>query len=370
MDRIKSFTSRWSLKDGAEGTIEPNARRKEQIRRAQQTYRQRKEGYVKSLESEVIHLRTCRSDLLGETRKLTAEIAWLRDAIVQHDIVLPPFVFQDQGQDPGSGPGSESLSVASLSPGQLHYQSESSASVSGSGSASVTSTVRVARDHLNHQRLVVQDSTPSTVHYNGSNNGNNDWQHHAPATLTLTTSPVPKNQGTIDVVVGMNFILTLEAPCLDHVRAALNNPNPQIHTHAQSNNHNHNHDQCENQSHGHALTLTASVFRLSETSPISTPHTPTEDRDHLLTTSTQTLERLLRLSSGLTMADELTPIQVWAFLCQRQSQYMQSRPQGLHGGQVMAIAERLLQYIKCHGYGAVIPRSVVTDVLSSVVSQR
>lgn len=125
---------------------------------------------------------------------------------MQHDIVLPPFVFQDQGQDqdqdPGSGSGSE----------PLHYQSESSAPASasapGSGSASMTSTVRFARDHLNHQRLVVQDSTPSTVHYNGSNNGNNNWQHHTSPPLTLTASPIPKNQGTIDVVVGMNFILT------------------------------------------------------------------------------------------------------------------------------------------------------------------
>ncbi|KAL2817697.1 hypothetical protein BDW59DRAFT_152499 [Aspergillus cavernicola] len=293
MDKIKSFTSRWSLKDGGEEAREPTARRKEQIRRAQQAYRQRKDGYVKSLEAEVIHLRTCRSDLLGETRKLTTEIEWLRDIVKEHHIILPP------PPDAISSPSQPRSPVSST-------------------------TVCVSRDYLNNRRLIVQEATPSIGSSPSSiQHGNNDG-HLAPMI----------HQG--DVVAGMNFILSLEGPCLDHVRSALDTPDAPS-------------------GHGHALTLTASVFRLYGESSLQ------PEEDQLLNVSRETLRRLLELSSQLPTEDELTPIQIWAFLCQS-PWAADAQP-----GRMMAIAGSLLHHIKCHGYGAVIPREIVMNTLAEVI---
>ncbi|KAL2872405.1 bZIP transcription factor [Aspergillus lucknowensis] len=292
MDKLKSFTSRWSLKDeDGDKASSSGVRRKEQLRRAQQNYRQRKEGYVKSLETEVVHLRTCRSDLQGETQRLTAEIEWLRHIIDANHIVLPP---------PPEG-------VVSL-----RSSPESSAA-----------TVCVSRDHHNNKRLIVLDQASDTSGSPASTQNPSNGFH--PSSSSNPT----------DVVVGMNFILSLEGPCLDHVRSALQSPGAE-------------------QSHGHALTLTASVFRLYGDSGLP------QEEEQLLNVSRKTLDRLLELSSQLTTADELTPIQVWALV--RQNPWVAQA----QSNQLMSISERLLDYIKCYGYGAVVPRSVVLEALQAI----
>ncbi|KAL2836934.1 hypothetical protein BJY01DRAFT_221438 [Aspergillus pseudoustus] len=292
MNKLKGFTNRWSLKDDdSEGSVSQSVKRKEQLRRAQQNYRLRKEGYIKSLETEVVTLRTTRTDLQGETRRLSAEISWLRHIIEENHIILPPVP-------------QEILALGSRQ----------------SSPASATATVGVDRDHLNNRRLIVQDGVPSLS--------------ASPRSLVesgpdRTPSPL-RNQG--DVVVAMNFILSLEGPCLDHVRSALKSPDPSA-------------------GHGHALTLTASVFRLYPDSGHS------QEQEQLLNVSRTTLDRLLELSAQLPTEDELTPIQVWAFLCQNAA-VAQAQAE-----RVMAVAERLLDHIKCYGYGAVIPRAVVMEAL-------
>jgi hypothetical protein len=43
---------------------------------------------VKSLEAEVVHLRTWKSDWVGEAQKLSIEIGWLRGIIASYNIIL------------------------------------------------------------------------------------------------------------------------------------------------------------------------------------------------------------------------------------------------------------------------------------------
>ncbi|KAL4873104.1 hypothetical protein BDV12DRAFT_160391 [Aspergillus spectabilis] len=192
-------------------------------------------------------------------------------------------------------------------------------------SASPTTTVCIGRDHLNKKRVIVLEDTSGT-------DSPSSFQNSA-------FTPDPTSATTHGhVVAGMNFILSLEGPCLDHVRDTLGVPDAET-------------------GHGHALTLTASVFRLYEDSSVP----PAEDQ--LLSVSRQTFQRLLELSSQLPTVDELTPNQIWAFLCQ--SGWIGSaQPE-----QVRSIAEELLEYIKCHGYGAVIPKEVVMRVISNVVDR-
>ncbi|KAL2802681.1 hypothetical protein BJX63DRAFT_414344 [Aspergillus granulosus] len=293
MNKLKGLTNRWSLKDDdSEGSVSQNVRRKEQLRRAQQNYRLRKEGYIKSLEAEVVNLRTTRTDLQGETQRLNAEIGWLRRIIDENNIDLPPIP-------------QEIIALGSRQ----------------SSPASTTATVGVNRDHLNNRRLIVQEGTLSM------STSPSSLQDSEPE---RTQSPL-RNQG--NVVVAMNFILSLEGPCLDHVRSSLGSTNAPT-------------------GHGHALTLTASVFRLY-------PDSGHSHEDRLLNVSRTTLDRLLELSAHLPTGDEMTPIQVWASLCQNVA-VAEVQPERL-----MAVSERLLDHIKCYGYGAVIPRAVVMEALQA-----
>jgi hypothetical protein len=62
-----------------------------------------------------------------------------------------------------------------------------------------------------------------------------------------------------------------------------------------------------------------------------------------LSISRKTLDRLLELSAQLPTGDELTPIEVWA--CLRQNATVaEAQPE-----RIMAVAERLLDHIKCYG---------------------
>ncbi|KAL5051139.1 hypothetical protein BDW71DRAFT_172383 [Aspergillus fruticulosus] len=304
MDMFKSLTHKWSSKENVNESSDPGLRRREQVRRAQQTYRLRKESYIKSLEREVLRLRSARSDLVEETRKLNAEVRWLRQVAEQNSIVLPTTP--------------PSLDNGIPSPRQWEYSPPDA-----------TATLCVNRDHLNNKRLIVFDdmltneASPGLVQ-----NGSGSFH-----------LPDGSFAAQCDVVAAMNFILSLEAPCLDHVRAALSTPSAETET-----------------GHGHALTLTASVFRLHGDSAVP------PDEDEILHVPKQTLERLLELSAQVATAEELTPTQVWAFLCQSPAFVfagLEARPE-----RIMGLAQDLLKDVKCHEYGAVIPRDVVMRAVS------
>ncbi|RDW61807.1 bZIP transcription factor [Aspergillus mulundensis] len=168
--------------DDASSSSDPAIRRREQVRRAQQTYRQRKEDYIKSLENEVLHLRTARSDLTAETKKLTAEVQWLRQVIERNVISLPPTPVFDvhvssRRDDLDSPPEPE------LEPGP-------------------TATVCVHQDVHYNKRFVVLDDA-----LNGNRNGSGS------GSLSQSQSPGSVQHGPgwqdgqCDVVTGMNFIL-------------------------------------------------------------------------------------------------------------------------------------------------------------------
>ncbi|KAF2846864.1 hypothetical protein T440DRAFT_471564 [Plenodomus tracheiphilus IPT5] len=70
--------SKGSPQDSQQDTTTPQQKRKEQIRRAQRTHRERKEAYTASLEAEVIQLRANEARILQETKALYAEVGFLK----------------------------------------------------------------------------------------------------------------------------------------------------------------------------------------------------------------------------------------------------------------------------------------------------
>ena len=94
------------------------------------THRERKEAYIKSLESEVLQLRTNEEKILQETKILYTEIEKLKNIILQHGIELPPLndnsAPQPLVESTSSANSVISIRTNSYQMQQLHVQNTSS----------------------------------------------------------------------------------------------------------------------------------------------------------------------------------------------------------------------------------------------------
>ena len=94
------------------------------------THRERKEAYIKSLESEVLQLRANEAKILQETKTLYTEIRKLKNIILQHGIELPPlndnFAPQPLVESTSSANSVISIRTNSYQMQQLHVQNTSS----------------------------------------------------------------------------------------------------------------------------------------------------------------------------------------------------------------------------------------------------
>ncbi|KAK8092331.1 uncharacterized protein PG998_014475 [Apiospora kogelbergensis] len=142
-----------------------------------------------------------------------------------------------------------------------------------------------------------------------------------------------------EVEVGMDFVLTLERPCLDHLAG---DPHD---AHAPT---------------GHALTVSSQLLCVAPTAPhppgrLACPPPGLAPRD--------LLDNLLRLSYSLCSDGELTPAQAWRYIRYQPGVAL------LRVGALRRLAEHLLRDGKCHGYGAVLQtdkfRAAFIDILAA-----
>ncbi|KAF3763382.1 basic-leucine zipper transcription factor nucleus DNA binding regulation of transcription, DNA-dependent [Cryphonectria parasitica EP155] len=253
-------------------------KRRKQLRQAQQTYRERKERYVKDLEKAVAESRARETELLRQNERLNAAVQTLVGLLQQHGGTVP-------------------------------------------------------------SDLPVAVSSPQSADLIG-------FPHHANANKPLPASPsIFSDSTTVDsglspplqqkvvcvadvdhVGLGVEFVLSLEKPCLDHLHG-----NP---------------DKPDDPS-GHALTLSSQVCAVSSPTCVTSP-VPAECLDYHALPATM-LDNLLRLSKALCSSDrEVTPVQAWDFL-RSQQQFGMFELQSLQ-----TLAQLLRDTIKCHGFGAVI----------------
>jgi hypothetical protein len=147
-------------------------------------------------------------------------------------------------------------------------------------------------------------------------------------------------------VVGMDFVMTLETPCLGHIMDAPPNASSghslmvsatvlhhQQHQPSASTAHNHGHSHSHSHSH----------------KPSHRPRPLAIDGNHEQQLAWQMpavgIERLLELSASVPIPDgELTPVQAWDAV-RRHPQFA-----GLEVGRLKRLEERLLGGIKCFGY--------------------
>ncbi|KAL9110940.1 MAG: hypothetical protein Q9227_004555 [Pyrenula ochraceoflavens] len=292
-----------SSRDDEESARTAHARRREQVRRAQRylsfaaatkyrtdpnrNHRERKEQYIKSLEIEVMRLREREATSETERRTLAAENAMLRDLLHQNGISAPPrqspstMATVNVVDQPGGVqrlrvtlPGSPNIGL-----GRLGYQASSSGeSTDGSRGFSQLQTHYTQVPSVADEPLSSKSSSPS----------NERAPRPTPYLDRDLPAPPPHAGnhpfGLDSYQTGIDFILSLEEPCLPHTRGPGNVPtrSPTY----------------------HGLTTPAAILAQGPTGLLTT-------ESHWQVPTVE-VERLLELSANLDLIGELTPVQAWS----------------------------------------------------------
>ncbi|OAP57984.1 hypothetical protein AYL99_07074 [Fonsecaea erecta] len=359
------------------------ANRREQLRKAQKTFRERRDQYLRVLEKSVRRLQVTEVRLQSEVDRLERDLAVTRSKLAQCEAELHKSTswteydyayLNKSGFVPGSGEFNlapeigGALRPAYLSPPPNGWsESGTSASFSRNASSSTTLVWIETEDgqpiqmHV-HQRQGIGFLPPST-----GKNARSRALSLAPASLGPERGATTVLVAQLDAVgIAMEFVLKytlrdgmnfrLESPCLPHLRQNDEEENsPSIST---------------SSPHGHVHTASAALLccypspssSSSASPPTSTPYAPTNTYTSPLSPATTsyslspsssltwpapkaTLERLLAISDDLPIdqASELTPVQVWHYVRQSPS-FPSMKIQGLN-----EMTERLVAQVKCYG---------------------
>ncbi|KAF2636632.1 hypothetical protein P280DRAFT_146339 [Massarina eburnea CBS 473.64] len=275
-------------------------RRQELNRQAQRTHRERKEMYIKALEQEVLRLKETFSGVSKERDAFADENRRLRELLMAHGI---------------------SFDLASPPNGMHQFSS----SYGGSSAGSVSGGYGTGTNSTGY-------TSPPTMHHRGSLSNDTHIHQQQP-------QQGPPPNGMDYDQIGIDFVLTLERPCMDHMQLLMVRA----------------HDADELVS-GHALMATAPP----ESHIATCPH---EEYPHQMPDiAMPDLMKLLDLSNRLPLDGEITPIMAWAMILQ------DPRLGELSKRNIEVIKEDLVAKVRCYGFGAVLEEFEVQDALMAVLA--
>ncbi|CRG83085.1 hypothetical protein PISL3812_00433 [Talaromyces islandicus] len=294
--------------DGSEGT-EKNAytRRREQIRRAQRKHRERKEDYIRHLESRILEFREDIA-LRQDYQEASIENSVLRDILFAHKISIPSS--HQQHSNPG---GWMQVSVVGT-PAQPHMLHARLSPISFGDSSHQDSSFAQSGDSLAMQ-MQKASMLPNAILPQVTSSPENAPTKSHPHGLDSTQT-------------GVDFVLLLEKPCLQHTMHPLQ----------------------AGESHGHALTLQASLLSHA-------PHLGADEGSWAV--PAVEFDRLFELSRKLDLDGEITPVQAWNQI-KSHSRFQDLTPAGLE-----ALQKAISSKISCFGFGAVIEEFELSDIMEA-----
>ncbi|KAK5651994.1 hypothetical protein OQA88_10897 [Cercophora sp. LCS_1] len=358
---------------GEEGE-DRSEKRRAQVRRAQQTYRLRKDQYVRALEREVTRLRSIEATLskdnerlrevVGAQKRLLAEKrTWgnFWDGLSGGDDVFGESTLSDCNPPLGIGAHTPALSCPNTSPSCRTDGCQVSPAAGTTGDQASTIAFIPPFDSF--------DAVSSQCN---------------PSDLTAA---------------GMEFVLALESPCLSHIHAHTDDSTTSVqHQIKESNT-----DIEGPRVNGHALTASSYILSLSSSSPPApapapaTTATPTHDLpsdDDALaaakkaaivmgvqSTPNGILDRLLTLATSFALEDEITPVQAWERLRPLVEEGNPRMESGNVSREVVrTLVGRLAGVVRCYGlvpvvfvytpfmgaFGAVVKKEAFEQALSEV----
>ncbi|KAF2467544.1 uncharacterized protein BDR25DRAFT_63524 [Lindgomyces ingoldianus] len=278
-------------------------RRQELNRQAQRTHRERKEMYIKALEQEVLRLKESFSNTSRERDAFAEENRRLKELLMAHGISFDL-----------SSPGNSGLHPV----GSSTYGGSSTGSVSGGYGPGSNSTGYTSPPSMPSQ-------PPSAMPGGGQ---------------VVPPQQVRQANGALDYdQIGIDFVLTLERPCMDHMQFLMVRAND-----------------SESDVSGHALMASCPP----ESHIVNSPQ---EQYPHQMPDiAMPDLLKLLDLSNRLPLDGEITPIMAWAMILQ------DHRFHELTTEDVVAIKNDLLAKVRCYGFGAVLEEFEVRDALMAVLA--
>ncbi|KAF2426525.1 hypothetical protein EJ08DRAFT_721730 [Tothia fuscella] len=293
-------------------------RRQELNRQAQRTHRERKEMYIKALEQEVLRLKEVFEASSKERNTFLDEIRRLKELLATHGIQY------DNIASPG-----------------LPYQSASS---QFGGSTTSTS----GASHTHGSLSTGQTSPPEINPLGGAINSppsqfdQQQAHYHQSQQLQPQEQQRTNPQPGVDYdQVGIDFVLTLERPCMDHMQFLMIRS-----------------EDSDGEFSGHALMATCPPVSHITTNPEEPyPHKMPE-------IGMPDLLKLLDLSNRLPLDGEITPIMAWAGIRNH------PRSKGLNKEDFEGLRDELLAKIRCYGFGAVLEEFEVKDALYSVLAKK
>ncbi|KAL8365546.1 hypothetical protein RB595_004389 [Gaeumannomyces hyphopodioides] len=311
-------------------------RRRDQLRDAQKNYRDRKTRYTRSLEQELSRLRVSEASLLREVGRLRSTVQNLTrtmrhnglDVLDDSDATSPPGSLGYVGSPLGYA-GIDDV-MGSVTSGSVSEAGTHSDQLSPGFFSSALGPRGPRPSPPQHSRSPESPAATTDVCLGGWDSG---VEVASPGVRVCDVDPVG---------AGMDFVLTIERPCLGHIHGDPSKPDDPD---------------------GHALTVSSHMLCVSgggapaarqQQQPPPPPPPGTVCRD----VPSAVLESLLSLSSELAAEHEVTPIQAWNSI--------RRRPQfgGLEVRSLGRLAKSLRDAVKCHGFGAVIDRRVFDKLVS------
>ncbi|PNY24054.1 AP-1-like transcription factor [Tolypocladium capitatum] len=275
-------------------------RRQELNRQAQRTHRERKELYIKALEDEVLRLKEIYSNVSRHKEKLADENKQLRDILAQHGILFA---------------GGSGLDDLASNPSVGHPLSTSPGNSFAPGSHTTLSPLQSTAA-----------SVTSSGHPGNLQPGTGEQMRRA--------AQSPNGKGVDFEQAGIDFVLTLEKPCMLHMPFLLDRA-----TEADG-------DPC-----GHALMASCPpgpFANLTAGTPFG--HTYTHDRGDRSNPGQGTWElskadlaTLLDLSKRLNLDGEITPVMAWGMILNH-PRLADFKPEDFR-----KLAEDLGRKVRCYG---------------------
>ncbi|KAI5459240.1 hypothetical protein BGZ63DRAFT_390550 [Mariannaea sp. PMI_226] len=301
---------------------DPIEKRRGQLRRAQKNFRERKDKYTKTLESELAKCRANEARLMHEAESLRTTVKVLAQLLSEHGIESPASVLDalHQMQPPAQESQFDVMPIDSS-----HYAGNSQSPVETAQWTSPESSTGYSGSESQSNYTIQQQYRPQPQVPKAKNSFTD---------ILREAMPLQSQTGRccdFDIVnIGMEFVLTLERPCLGHIHGDPSKPN---------------------EPSGHALTTSAVLL---STCPSQSPNDLTPSFQNA---PAALLDRLLTLSPSLSPDGEMTPVQAWNYI----------RRQPLFGGlntrDLWALTGELREAVKCHGFGAVIQQGTFENLV-------
>ncbi|KAK0751664.1 hypothetical protein B0T18DRAFT_387756 [Schizothecium vesticola] len=338
-------------------------RRQELNRQAQRTHRERKELYIKALEDEVLRLKEIYSNVSQDKDKLAHENRQLKSLLSQSGLG------GGLGGGAGTMAGGSSVLDDAISNPSAGYTSSPSvtgsyAQAPSSNTSSFTPPLSATNIGQPHAAALSHSASHHQQQYHRRHLPHHSGQGHNPGGTGVAGGQPDRNPPMDFDQAGIDFVLTLERPCMDHMPWLLERG-----TEAGGG------EPC-----GHALMASCPPEPFPELTPdipfgysnVRVPGGPpghggggtAETAQRTWELSKADLSTLLDLSKRLNLDGEITPVMAWGMVLAH------PRLSELSGEDLARMAEELGGKVRCYGFGAVMEEFEVRDALENIFSTK